>query len=45
MDIPNQKKKTIEQIKDTQDTIERLATGKFTFTGMLQSEVQKKETI
>lgn len=45
MDVPNQKKQTIAQIKDTQDTVERLATGKFTFGAMLKSDTEKKESI
>lgn len=42
MDIPNQKKKAIEQIKDTEETIQRLNAGKFTFGGMLKSDKEKK---
>jgi len=45
MDIPNQKKKAIEQIKDTEETIQRLNAGKFTFGGMLKSDKEKKESI
>lgn len=43
MDLPNQKKKAIEQINDAKDTIERLQSGKFTFSGMLKNATEKKE--
>lgn len=45
MDIPNQKTKTISQIKDTEDTIQKLSAGKFTFGAMLKSDTEKKESI
>jgi hypothetical protein len=32
-------------IKDTEETINRLQSGKFTFGGMLKSEKEKKESI
>lgn len=32
-------------IKDTEETIARMAAGKFTFTGMLKNEKEKKEAI
>ena len=45
MDITNQKQKTISMIKDTNDTIDKLSAGKFTFGSMLKSETEKKESI
>jgi hypothetical protein len=32
-------------IKDTEETINRLQSGKFTFGGMLKSDKEKKESI
>lgn len=45
LDTPNQKKKAIDQIKDTEETIEKLSAGRFTFGGMLKSDKEKKESI
>ena len=45
MTIPLYKKKAIEQIKDTEETIARLNSGKFTFGSMFQSEKGKKESV
>jgi hypothetical protein len=43
--IPSQKQRALEQIKDTEDTINRLTNGKFTFGGMLKSDKEKKESV
>lgn len=45
IDIPNQKARAIAQIKDTEDTINKLQSGKFTFGGMLKSDKEKKESV
>lgn len=45
VDIPNQKNKAIAQIKDIEETIQRLNAGKFTFGGMLKNDKEKKESI
>ena len=45
IDIPNQKRTAQNMIKDTEETIARMAAGKFTFTGMLKNEKEKKEAI
>lgn len=36
------KRKTIEDIKETQRTIDKLNSGQFTFGGMLKSDSEKK---
>lgn len=43
--IPAQKTQAIDQIKDTEETISRLQSGKFTFGGMLKNEKEKKESV
>lgn len=45
LDIPNQKRNAQNMIRDTEETIARMAAGKFTFTGMLKNEKEKKEAI
>lgn len=45
VDIPNQKNKAIAQIKDIEETIQRLNAGKFTFGGLLKNDKEKKESI
>lgn len=45
MSVPNQKATALTQIKDTEDTIARLNSGKFTFGGLLKNDKEKKESI
>jgi len=37
-DMPNLKKKTAEEIKDIEETIAKLNSGKFTWGGILKSD-------
>jgi hypothetical protein len=41
--MENLRQKTIKDIADTQDTINKLNAGKFTFGSILKSESEKKE--
>jgi len=37
-EIPNLKKKTVEEIKDIEETVAKLQSGKFTWGGLLKSD-------
>ena len=41
--MENLKQKTIKEIADVQDTINKLNAGKFTFGSILKNEAEKKE--
>lgn len=43
-DLPNLKKKTVEEIKDIEETITKLNSGKFTWGGLLKSDLEKKQS-
>ena len=45
LDIPNQKTKAIADIKDIEETIQKLQGGKFTWGGLLKSDAEKKQSI
>ena len=42
--MENLRMKTIKEIADVQDTINKLNAGKFTFGSMLKSDAEKKES-
>ena len=44
-DLPNQKKKTLEEIKDIEETVVKLQSGKFTWGGLLKNDQEKKQSI
>lgn len=42
--MPNQKKNAVAQIKDIEETVVKLQSGKFTWGGMMKSDQEKKQS-
>jgi hypothetical protein len=43
IDLPNQKQRAIAQIREAQETIDKLKSGSFTFAGLLKDAAGKKD--